>query len=388
MGVAARMGNDPIHFLSVTTGFYLGIAVVIANHQFKDFFGWLAASRKFRGAGCGWWGRQHQFAFPAGWTDERLDLSSADPVLPEMVCRHRFSWSGDRHRTDNCSVEPWTVPKSPPSHRVQLSLGGDLNRVSLSFYRVSGCRGNCLADGPVLGLSLGLIKDLLGPAMAIALLGTIRNRYCNARWWPTALTGIKHDPTPELIRAGHQQRRGAVFSGIAATGALARHNIRAGARSVGRRLPRLVRAVGLAGTGAAAGLSAPMAALAALLLLVAWNMRRTQTLSSYHSGGAWRRPSWYCWSVFWVDGAVRYGGRHQRRCGAGRVAVRHEPHGGLDRRQACGPIILILKARCRTVCACISFRFALLRRGGKAMRHNLHDIEGPAASGHHRYQKR
>ncbi|MEZ5578858.1 MAG: SulP family inorganic anion transporter [Candidatus Competibacteraceae bacterium] len=127
-------------------------------------------------------------------------------------------------------------------------------------------------DGPVLGLSLGLIRDLLGPAMAIALLGAIESLLCAVV--ADGMTGTKHDPDAELIGRGIGNVVAPFFGGIAATGALARTaaNIRAGARGpLAAVFPRIVRAVGLAGTGAAAGYL-PMAALAALLLLVAWNM--------------------------------------------------------------------------------------------------------------------
>ncbi|MEZ5600640.1 MAG: hypothetical protein R3F36_06425 [Candidatus Competibacteraceae bacterium] len=57
--------------------------------------------------------------------------------------------------------------------RFSYTLGGETLPGIPPFYRASGCRGNCPADGPVLGLSLGVDQDLLGPAMAIALLGAI-----------------------------------------------------------------------------------------------------------------------------------------------------------------------------------------------------------------------
>ena len=88
------------------------------------------------------------------------------------------------------------------------------------------------------------------------------------------MTGTKHDPNSELIALGIGNILCPFFGGIAATGALARTatNIRAGARSPFAAVMHSVFV--LACTVALAPLVAylPMAALAALLLIVAKNM--------------------------------------------------------------------------------------------------------------------
>jgi hypothetical protein len=88
------------------------------------------------------------------------------------------------------------------------------------------------------------------------------------------MTGKKHDPNAELVGLGLGNIVAPFFGGIAATGALARTatNIRAGGTSP---LASVIHALFvLAAILVAAPLVAyvPMAALAALLLLVAWNM--------------------------------------------------------------------------------------------------------------------
>ena len=88
------------------------------------------------------------------------------------------------------------------------------------------------------------------------------------------MTGKKHDPNAELVGLGIGNIVAPFFGGIAATGALARTatNIRAGATSpIAAAIHSLVV---LAAVLVAAPLVAyvPMASLAALLLLVAWNM--------------------------------------------------------------------------------------------------------------------
>jgi SulP family sulfate permease len=87
-------------------------------------------------------------------------------------------------------------------------------------------------------------------------------------------TSTKHDPNSELVGLGVGNILAPFFGGIAATGALARTatNIRAGARSpfasATHAIVVLLAMVFLAPLVA----YVPMASLAALLLLVAWNM--------------------------------------------------------------------------------------------------------------------
>jgi SulP family sulfate permease len=88
------------------------------------------------------------------------------------------------------------------------------------------------------------------------------------------MTGKKHDPNAELVGLGIANVVAPIFGGIAATGALARTatNVRSGARSPFAATFHSV--VVLVAMLALAPLVAylPMASLAALLMLVAWNM--------------------------------------------------------------------------------------------------------------------
>lgn len=122
------------------------------------------------------------------------------------------------------------------------------------------------------GLSLADVRELIPAALAIALLGAIESLL--SATIADGMTGTKHDPNAELVGLGVGNLLAPLFGGIAATGALARTatNIRAGARSpiaaVTHSLVILFAIVFLAPWVA----HVPMAALAALLLLVAWNM--------------------------------------------------------------------------------------------------------------------
>jgi SulP family sulfate permease len=120
--------------------------------------------------------------------------------------------------------------------------------------------------------SFALIEDLLPAAFAIAMLGAIESLLSAVI--ADSLTGTRHDPNAELVGLGIGNVLAPLFGGIAATGALARTatNIRSGARSPLAAVAH--SAVVLLAILALSPLVSyvPMAALAGLLLLVAWNM--------------------------------------------------------------------------------------------------------------------
>lgn len=127
-------------------------------------------------------------------------------------------------------------------------------------------------DGLPLTLSYELFHELLGPAFAIAMLGAIESLLCAVI--ADGMTGSSHDPNAELLGQGLGNLVAPLFGGITATAAIARTaaNVRAGAFSP---LAAIIHSgVVLVAILWLAPLFSylPMAALAALLLMVAWNM--------------------------------------------------------------------------------------------------------------------
>jgi SulP family sulfate permease len=127
-------------------------------------------------------------------------------------------------------------------------------------------------DGQPLAISFELFRQLLAPAFAIAMLGAIESLLCAVV--ADGMTGSKHDPNGELIGQGLGNLLAPLFGGITATAAIARSaaNVRAGAFSP---LAAIIHSgVVLVAILFLAPLFSylPMAALAALLLMVAWNM--------------------------------------------------------------------------------------------------------------------
>lgn len=276
MGVA-RMGKL-IQFIPypVTTGFATGSAVVIVSLQFKDFFGLQLAVQPDHFFDRLWWVSQ---ALP-GFHPPDLLIGAATLTVLLLWPRLKTGLPAPLIGIIVGTVLAWLLSR--------VVAGFDVATIASRFSYVQ--EGQALAGippvlphltlpwqlpgpkGQPLGLSLGLIQELLGPAMAIALLGAIKALLCAVV--ADGMTGTKHDPDAELIGQGIGNAVAPFFGGIAATGALARtvSNIRAGARSplaaVFQAL--FILLVLLAMTPLLGYL--PMAALAALLLQGAWNM--------------------------------------------------------------------------------------------------------------------
>jgi SulP family sulfate permease len=121
-------------------------------------------------------------------------------------------------------------------------------------------------------LTLHFLRTLMPAAFAIALLGAIESLLSAVV--ADGMTGKRHDPDAELVGQGLANLVTPFFGGIAATGALARTatGIRAGARSpISGVVHAAVVLVSMVLLAPLVGY-VPMAALAALLLVVAWNM--------------------------------------------------------------------------------------------------------------------
>ena len=121
-------------------------------------------------------------------------------------------------------------------------------------------------------LALNDYLQLVGPAFAIALLGAIESLLTAVV--ADGMTGARHDSNQELVGQGLANILSPLFGGFAATGAIARTatNIRNGATSpvagVVHALFLLLVILLLAPWAA----QIPLAALAAILFFVAWNM--------------------------------------------------------------------------------------------------------------------
>ncbi|MFO1273381.1 MAG: SulP family inorganic anion transporter [Rubrivivax sp.] len=116
-------------------------------------------------------------------------------------------------------------------------------------------------------------KQLLFPTLTIAMLGAIESLLC-ARVADNATEFPRHDPNQELMAQGVANFVTPFFGGIPATGTIARTvtNVRAGAASPIAGIVHALTLLAVVLLAAPLAVHVPLAALAGILLFVAWNM--------------------------------------------------------------------------------------------------------------------
>lgn len=116
------------------------------------------------------------------------------------------------------------------------------------------------------------VLSLVGPAFTIAMLGAIESLLSAAV--ADGMAGTRHDPNQELIGQGIANIAAPFFGGFAATGAIARTatNIRNGGNSPLAGIVHAVTLVVILVLLAPLAAHIPLATLAAILFVVAWNM--------------------------------------------------------------------------------------------------------------------
>ncbi len=260
----------------VTVGFTSGIAVVIATFQIKDFFGLEIASLE-----------GHYLQNLLGIVRALPTLHFADLFTGAVTLAVLLLWA--RRKS---GIPPQLIGLIVGTGLAWLMslIFADFHVVTIGSrfqYTIDGVAGSGIppfapafvwpwelpdASGKPVGLSFGLLNTLLGSALAIAMLGALESLLCAVI--ADGMAGTRHDPNRELIGQGIGNIVAPFFGGVPATAAIARTatNIRAGATSpvssVVHGVFILVAILLLAKLLA----YLPMAALAALLLRVAWNM--------------------------------------------------------------------------------------------------------------------
>lgn len=274
---ALRLGRL-IQFIPapVTLGFTAGIALVIASLQLKDFFGLSGMDNTahffvklmdfFSLVGQISWGDflvgAVTLAILIAWPRLKTPVPGHLPalLLGTALALLGAYWFIDFDVVLLGDQFTWTLGETS---------GRGIPPVAPSFL-LPWLMPN--AEGEAIGFSWDLFSSLLPAAFTIAMLGAIESLLCAVVG--DSLTGTKHDPNAELVGQGLGNLAAPFFGGITATGALARTaaNIRAGGRSPFAALfhSLMVLASVLFFSDWLSYL--PMAALAGLLLMVAWNM--------------------------------------------------------------------------------------------------------------------
>jgi SulP family sulfate permease len=237
----------------VVVGFTNGIAVVIASTQIKDFFGLRiehvpgdflgrleAVARNFRTISL-----------------EETGLAVLALVLILVFRKY--------------------VPKVP-GYIVALFVGTALVWIFHLPVETIGTRFGGIPSGlPSLKIPqfhLDLIRPLIAPAITVAMLGAIESLMSAVVADKLFGQGEKHKPNVELIAQGVANFVSPLMGGLPATGAIARTatNIRSGAKTPVAGMIHALTLLAILMFAAPVARFIPLAVLAAILLVVSYNM--------------------------------------------------------------------------------------------------------------------
>lgn len=276
MGVARLGSFIAVVPYPVTVGFTAGIGVVIATLQIKDFLGLPLAE-------LGGDYVHKLFLLSGALPQWRMgDVLVGAITLAVLILWPRLKTRIPQHLVALLvgSLLAWGLQHWWP----QLAVDTIRSRFHYTLNGVSGAGIPSMlpqlvwpwaqpgAGGGVLPLSLDLMQQLLPSAMAIAMLGALESLLCATV--ADGMAGTRHDPNRELIGQGVGNLLVPFVAGIPATAAIARTatNIRSGGKTpLAAILHSLFILLAMLLLAPLLGF-VPMAAMAALLLIVAWNM--------------------------------------------------------------------------------------------------------------------
>ncbi|REE67981.1 SulP family sulfate permease [Paenibacillus taihuensis] len=236
----------------VTIGFTAGIAVIIFSGQISNFIG-------LRGI------VKHEYFLP-NMNEIMLHLATANlySIATASVCLMSLL------------ITPMVLPKFPGSLVgiivstivASLLFQGHVATIGSSFGAIPAG----LPHLHIPNLSWGVITHLIQPALIIAMLGAIESLLSAVV--ADGMTGSRHNSNRELVAQGIANMIAPLFGGIPATGAIARTatNIKNGAVSPISGIIHGVVVLVVLVLFAPFASDIPLASIAPILMLVAWNM--------------------------------------------------------------------------------------------------------------------
>jgi SulP family sulfate permease len=246
MGSAVKFIPRPI-----VIGFTNGIAILIASTQVKDFLG-----LKLDKVPGEFWLRMRALAQSFPTLSYEAAALAVGTVLIIAICRG--------------------ISSRIPGAIVAMILGTAAVRIFHLPVETIGTRFGGIPSGlPHLEIPVfrpELIHGLLGPALTVAMLGAIESLMSAVV--SDRMSNDRHNPNVELVAQGVANVVSPMFGGLPATGAIARTaaNIRSGAQSpVAGMIHALTLLVILLFATPAVSF-VPMAVLAGILMVVAYNM--------------------------------------------------------------------------------------------------------------------
>jgi len=244
----------------VTVGFTAGIAVIIFASQLKDLLGITLATKE-----PGEFLAKLQ-ALAGGVPTANISAVAVATVSISMIVvlrKLRPAWPGILIAVVVAALATWAL--SLPVETIGTRFGGIPRQLPWPAWPL---------------FSLEKARAVLPDAIAFALLGAIESLLSAVV--ADGMTGRRHRSNCELVAQGFANIGSALFGGICVTGAIARTatNVRAGARGPisgmlhsGFLLLFMLIAAPLASY-------IPLAALASVLVVVAWNMAEKQEFAT------------------------------------------------------------------------------------------------------------
>jgi sulfate permease, SulP family len=248
----------------VTTGFTAGIAVTIVASQLKDFFG-LAV----------------------------LDAAGNGTTLPpefvpklQILAANWRSWSWHTTAVGLASLAVLILMRRFAPRTPGAIVAVVLASAAVSLFHLDGAVGGPVATiGSVFGelphslpsphapaISLAMIRDLIPSATTIALLCAIESLLSAVV--ADGMTGYRHKSDCELVAQGVANIGSVFFFGLPATGAIARTvaNIKSGGKTPVAGMVHAAFLLLFMFLLAPLAKLIPLATLAAILMIVAWNI--------------------------------------------------------------------------------------------------------------------
>jgi SulP family sulfate permease len=254
LGAAAKFIPYP-----VTAGFTSGIAVVIFSSQVNDLLG-LGLDNVPADFLSKW---EVYFAHLGAVNWQAAGLSSACLAVLLLWPRVTHRFPAPLVAMLAATVAAW-------------ALGLDVETIGKRFGSVP----NVLPSPELPSVSFGRLRDLMGPAMVIAILAAIESLLSAVV--ADGMIGGRHRPNMELVAQGVANIASPLFGGIPATGAIARTatNVKAGGRTPVAGMVHALTLLAIMVLFARWAVYVPLCALATVLVVVAYGMAEIGTFAS------------------------------------------------------------------------------------------------------------
>ena len=242
----------------VVVGFTNGIAVIIASTQIKDFFG-----LKIDKVPGEFWSRILTYAHNFS-SFSPLETTLAVGALAVIILFMIFVKRVPGYIVALFAGTAAVVIFKLPVETIGTRFGGipsGLPKLMIPHFRVD------------------LLRPLISPAITVAMLGAIESLMSAVV--SDRMSGDKHNPNVELVGQGVANILSPLFGGLPATGAIARTatNIRSGAKTPVAGMIHALTLLAIVVFAAPLARFIPLSVLAAILLVVSYNM------------GEWREDS-------------------------------------------------------------------------------------------------